>query len=455
MLTVVLPGFSLVPRHVLDLLARTGSDDESLDLLLRGQQARRLLLLRLLLDATSAATPAERSRFRDHWDLLEATERSSPDARDIVHRGLQHPLVGPWARQALAGLTTGRPADLGFFGAIVAATAVRCGLPFRARLSTVRRELHLPGLGALACGPDTDVSARFDGAVLRLTPSAGREITVHPQPEHGAWSTDPGWRAAHALPALCPGGRPVPLDDLGPYRSDAALGIRALSLDDAGRKRWHEAWSGPLTALLRHGHPHQAAETGRLLASLVPVAVPEDAGPLGYCSGTRRDAFGCVYSSLPPDPLGVAEMLVHETQHAKLSALSDLVTLHHAPPAARYFAPWRPDPRPLDGLWQGIYSHLALALWWQGYVLDTPDGFGRERGWAEYARCREQVTVALGQLSESPDLTPEGRRFVDGMIAAHRRLEEPPRPHRRRARAYVATARELWEHLQQKPYPPL
>lgn len=448
-MTVVLPGLTPVPRHVLDLLARTGSDDESLDLLLRGQQARRLLLLRLLLDASSAAVPAERSRFRDHWDLLESAERSGPDAREAVHRGLQHPLVGPWARQALAGLTAGRSADLGFFGAVVVAAAVRCGLPFRTRLSTERGELHLPGLGALACGPDTDVSARFDGTVLRLTPAAGREVIVRPQPEHGAWSTDPGWRAAHALPALIPGGRPVPLDDLGPYRHDAALGIHAATLDDAGRKRWHEAWSGPLAALLRHGHPHQAAETGRLLASLVPVAVPEEAGPLGYCSGTRRDAFGCVYSSLPPGPLGVAEMLVHETQHAKLSALTDLVTLHHAPPDARYFAPWRPDPRPLDGLWQGVYSHLALALWWQGYVLNTPDGHGRERGWAEYARCREQVTAALGQLAGSTDLTPEGRRFTDGMIAAHRRLDEPPRPHRHRAQAYVATARELWKRKNQ------
>ena len=34
---MVFPGFTPVPRHVLDLLARTGSDDESLELLLRGQ----------------------------------------------------------------------------------------------------------------------------------------------------------------------------------------------------------------------------------------------------------------------------------------------------------------------------------------------------------------------------------------------------------------------------------
>ncbi|PJT49546.1 HEXXH motif domain-containing protein, partial [Streptomyces albidoflavus] len=101
--------------------------------------------------------------------------------------------------------------------------------------------------------------------------------------------------------------------------------------------------------------------------------------PPGSCSGTRREAFGAVLSSEPPDAAGFAETLVHETQHIKLAALAALTPLHHAGPAPRHFAPWRPDPRPFDGLWHGVYSHLALADWWLRHARALPPGPGRER----------------------------------------------------------------------------
>ncbi|NYV76895.1 HEXXH motif-containing putative peptide modification protein, partial [Streptomyces sp. UH6] len=184
----------------------------------------------------------------------------------------------------------------------------------------------------------------------------------------------------------------------------------------------------------------------RLLRSVVPLLPPQDAGPAGYCSGTRPGAFGAVHSSVPPTAVSLASMLVHELQHAKLSALADLVPLHHAGPERRHFAPWRPDPRPFDGLWQGLYSHLALALWWRHRALVTPDGPAREHAWAEYARCREQTGAALPALVGSEQLTPEGRRLADGMVAAHRSLQDldPPAGHLARARSYIQTARALW-----------
>ncbi|MYV38999.1 HEXXH motif domain-containing protein, partial [Streptomyces sp. SID1328] len=59
-------------------------------------------------------------------------------------------------------------------------------------------------------------------------------------------------------------------------------------------------------------------------------------------------------------------------------------------------------------------------------------------------------------LVASPDLTPAGRRFVDGMAAAHERLSARPAPrgHTARAQAYVKAVRTLWAQ-RQPPTPPI
>jgi HEXXH motif-containing protein len=441
-----------VPGHVLDRLARTESDEETLDLLVHGQHTRRLLLLRLLLDTVTADAPPEaRARFLGHWDLLEAAEAQGANGREAVRDTVQHPLAGPWTRQALTGLRTGRPADLGRLGAMAAAAASRAGLSFTTRLDADDDGLHLPSLGALTCAPGP-VHVHSDGTLLHLRPDgAPAAVTVCPQPVHGAWAAHAAWRSAVVLPPVMPGHLPVPLNDQGPYRTtdlpaSPNRSVVAAPADDMARKRWYDVWSGRLAELLDLGHPSRLAETSRLLRSVVPLRPPQEAGGTGYCSGTRRGAFGAVHSSVPPTTASLTSMLVHELQHAKLGALADLVPLHHAGPEARHFAPWRPDPRPFDGLWQGIYSHLALAFWWQRYALVTPDGPEREHAWAEYARCREQTGAALPDLVGSEQLTVEGRRLADGMVAAHRSLREvdPPVGHLARARSYISTARALW-----------
>ena len=65
--------------------------------------------------------------------------------------------------------------------------------------------------------------------------------------------------------------------------------------------------------------------------------------------------------SRQPDKYTCAETLVHETQHLKLCALLDLVTLARPDDGRRYYAPWRPDPRPAGGLLQGAYAFLGVS----------------------------------------------------------------------------------------------
>lgn len=537
--------FPVVPERALLELARTEGGPDTLTLLVRDQDTRRLLLLRAVLDAAEAAGPsvctaAQKARLREDWALLtEADRLPAPGAPTSEHRPgraatrndrdappgargtsavadappggwstraadetppgarrsragagaapaggdarytnpararLFHPLTGPWARSCLRGLDAAPgPADgerarrlrrdLAHFSAIAAVVAAGAGIPFRTRLTARAGVLALPSLGALHTARSGDVPVDVTCAEGRLVlrQADAPDVTVRLESGVGAWSGALAWTPAHALPGLTRTAPPMPLDDLDPYRElpdgPGHGNLRTpLALDDAERKRWLQAWSGTALAL-RSGGAQRLAEAGALLRCLVPLETPPDVGTgRGSCSATRREAFGGLLSSTPPDAVTLAATLVHELQHAKLAALSDLVTLHRAGPAARYFAPWRTDPRPYDGLLQGTYSHLAMAAFYQRRALvgGLPD---RDWAWAQHARYRAQVGAALPALVGSPDLTVRGRRFVDEMAATHERMAEHPAPrgHVARAQAYVASARALWAQRHASALPP-
>ncbi|WP_443067081.1 aKG-HExxH-type peptide beta-hydroxylase [Streptomyces sp. NBC_01428] len=377
-----------------------------------------------------------------------------------------HPFTGPWARDALRALDTvtgpGAERDpreparaLAHFGALAAVAAVRAGVSCAVRLRARDGVLTLPSLGALRTGRPGDTEVGLVHRRGRLTfrqPGEG-DVVVHVQSGVGAWSEAAAWTPAYALPGLLPGSAPVPLDDLDPYRT-ARDGPRAhtlsgpVTLDDADRKHWLHAWSGTAAALGLGGE-RRLTEAAALLRCLVPLSAPPGTvpgRPAGSCSGTRREAFGAVLSSTPATATAFAATLVHEIQHTKLAALSTMVTLHQASSEARHFAPWRPDPRPYDGLLQGAYSHLALADFFQRTALATPNPGRRDTAWARHARYQEQVGAVLPALVGSGDLTPRGRQFVDRMVEVYERLAEQPAPRGQTARAtaYVRAARTLW-----------
>lgn len=442
-----------VPTDVIRDLGRTGGDDRTLGLLVRGQRTRRLLLLRALLDAVVAAPPTTlpppaAHRARAHWRLLETADRTDPQAvRDVLY----YPLVGSWAESCLRALDGGEPGavralarDLGHLGALACAGAAGADLTFTARVPLHEGRAVLPTLGAAHFG-----MPRAGAAEVRGTPGRLRlQVTGRPPVElrrdaEGRWRAaggDPRWSA----PQVLLGGRqPVLIDDLDPFRGVG--GQAALVLGPDERDRWREHWAEALP-LLRLGRDGEVGTA--LLDCFVPIVRPAAGHPDGpvSSSGTRAGAFGAVLASPPPGPDHLAATLVHELHHARLAALSDLVPLHNADPQQRYWAPWRPDARPFGGLLQGTYAHLALAAHWQCVALHHTDPVHRDRAWAEHARCREQVGAALPALLGSHRLTPPGRIFVMEMAALHDRLRDhpPPEGHRARATAYVETTRLMW-----------
>ncbi|MFC8856326.1 HEXXH motif domain-containing protein, partial [Streptomyces sp. NPDC057144] len=84
--------FPVVPERALLELARTEGGPDTLTLLVRDQDTRRLLLLRAVLDAAEAAGPsvctaAQKARLREDWALLtEADRLPAPGAPTSEHR---------------------------------------------------------------------------------------------------------------------------------------------------------------------------------------------------------------------------------------------------------------------------------------------------------------------------------------------------------------------------------
>lgn len=435
---------------MLRTLGATGGGARDLDLLVTEQRRRRRLTLRALLDAVAEAPPAvlpppAAARVLGDWRLLTAAEAADPAAARLV---VDYPMTGAWAERALRALTVRDAAapQLAHLGALAAAAAARAGLRFTARVPAPGGRLVLPTLGSCEL-PAGHAGVRVTGEGARLRLYAGHPagpVEVRRGPD-GVWrSAAAAWHPIRALRVT--GDRPVLIDDADPYRDEEhstnPYGVSVEDrLDAARHARWRTAWqdAGPWLRIGGEGRP---VEADVLLHCLVPLT----GSPTAHSSATRGDAFGALLSSTPRSGLELAATLVHELQHTKMLALSAVTVLHTADDAPRYWAPWRPDPRPFDGLFQGAYAHLALADFHQRVALSGAPPAVRDAAWADHCRCRQQVEAALPQLLCCSRLTGQGRTLVNAMAAHHTRLKEHPPPdgHLARATAYVETARTLW-----------
>lgn len=211
----------------------------------------------------------------------------------------------------------------------------------------------------------------------------------------------------------------VRFDDIDPYRDCHRIGAagRQTAAQVTGwQAALDEAWAG-----LARDHPERARSLSTGLAALVPLELAGQAAS----SASNSDACGLVALTAPADGRTLATALVHEYQHSKLSALLDLVPLHHAGRDPAHYAPWRPDPRPLGGLFQGVYAYLGLVDLWQSQRL-AGSGPDSRLAQVEFARWLPTVRRVLHTLAGSGQLTGAGIRFVAGMrgrlgeLAGHR-----------------------------------
>ncbi|TQM79230.1 HEXXH motif-containing protein [Saccharothrix saharensis] len=399
-------GMSL-PNHgmslnQLDALASERTDDDASALLHHVEQTRRLLALRLVLrharyhdTAGSPLPPVDEA-----WELLIAAERADPKA---VAALLSRPQVGMWSAHVLRRLrnklTDTAPVwfHIGQLHLLAAAAGLSAKLRFTMPIPLWDGIGVLPGLGAVRVLDATEwghATLLADASGLTLETSDGTAHPVEYEPIHLL-----GDEAGSVAPR-------IHLDDTGPYRG-LEVPERPDPLSKSSATRWNKVFADAWTILERN-HPHRARELSSGLSVITPRPAAYRFRPY---SGSVGEGYGAAIISEPHDAAQLAVTMVHEYQHSKLNAISHLAPLVHEDPSATCYAPWRDDPRPVSGLYQGVNAFLAVAEFW-GRQREHLSGSSAALAHFEFALVRVQVTEALHALRRHPSLTDLGRRFA-------------------------------------------
>ncbi|MFI6644154.1 FxsB family cyclophane-forming radical SAM/SPASM peptide maturase [Streptomyces sp. NPDC050504] len=425
----------------------------------------------LLAEVWARSRSAAASPGAAAWELLVELDASAPGSVDRV---LAHPYVRPWMVRCLQeGDATGESTRRGL-AEVAAAAALHAGHDGLVTVPVHDGVLRLPTLGALWLddtegepGAYGEVSVAGDGAGFRVLGPGGELLTRVRWKDDRADSVG-GIGVWQPLRRIGPDGWPLVLEDTDPWR-DVHEWPPAPRLTPDGCRAWAReaaaAWEW-----IRHRLPGYAPGVAAGLRAITPLCASD-----GFdVSAAARHSFGAVGIARPASPEVLASLIVHEFQHVKLGAVLDLVDLFDPSDERLFYAPWRPDPRPLEGLLQGTYAHLAVIDFWlarqrqaEGGGASGGGGGGAEaRGGAyagpgagarqeaaaleaaaHFARWRDQTAEAVETLAGSGSLTAEGERFVAGMRSAvGERLAVPVDPRARaEGRAAALRHRRAWE----------
>ena len=416
-------------------LASGFGDAIAISQLTEAQQSLRRALLGAVYQAGSMApgiTDATRAALRAAWAVLTVTDGERPGVLDGV---LGHPYVRVWAVRCLEQLRPaadrpatkdgasdelGLAADLSHLGAIAAVAAIRASVKADVIVPVVDAAIHLPTLGRLVIGrdgaalredePETASVVIADGVVTIRAGDSHWEMAVAgllagqlQAPKFTAGGRLADWQPVRFLRAP---GISVALEDTDPYRDCHEWPAKAR-LTEAEFAQWQgsfkEAW-----AEISRDHPAYAPA----LAAGLSVLMPLSAGAQGKdVSATARQAFGAVAAALPADPVTLALLIIHEFQHVKLGAMLDLYDLYDPADGRLFHAPWRDDLRPLEGLLQGTYAHLAVTGFWRTRQEVTA-GADSEAAAQRFAYWHAHTRDAIETLTNSGSLTPLGMRFA-------------------------------------------
>jgi len=378
-----------MPRNEFEELARGGGGAEAIARLVTAQHSKHVHLVRGVAEMAQRGDRPDDPIGVAGYELLARVQQQDRAAAEQV---IRYPSVGAWALHTLRGdqsLPGALPSGL---AAVAAAAAIKAGIDAEIGVPVVDGTVTLPSLGA--------AGARGDTAIIRTGTaeiwSGGVSVTARP----GA----AGWQDLRHVRA---GSLNVIIDDRDPFRMPADDG------QPTGRLTRTQVTE--FAALLRDAWDVLSPASAEEIAAIVRVIVPYQAPESGHVSTSSPQSFGTVAMSRQPDRYTCAETLVHETQHLKLCALLDLVTLTSPDDGQRYYAPWRTDPRPASGLLQGAYAFLGVSGFWRGQRRVAPELPVRQRAQAEFARWRDGAAKVTDTLLNSGQLTPAGQDFVGEM----------------------------------------
>ncbi len=362
----------------------------------------RLLAARGLLTAPTSGLPARMARSLPAVQRgLEASLRAHPDAvLDVV--GSPDVLAGALCVYGGAlGAAEVLPETI---ASLVAGLAARRALPESILWEAEIRQV-VDGIGQRAAGPVRAVVGHGDRVEIELPDGARRELAEGGGPFH---ELAPGLHLSL-----------VDTNPLSAWEEHPEKQGNAVSLGGREAGEWVLALREALD-LVRIGLPSWSAELPVALSRLVPVGYEAER----HLSASYREVPGLAYLTLHPDPVTLAEAIVHETQHGKLNLATWLDPVLTNGRTFWTSSPVRPDLRPLIGVLLAVHAFIPVAALHHGLIAaDHP--LSRT---SRFAERREAVLAGnargLGLVREHGEATALGKRVVDGLTGLHTALME-------------------------------
>ncbi|HEV2343492.1 MAG TPA: FxsB family cyclophane-forming radical SAM/SPASM peptide maturase [Actinocrinis sp.] len=359
---------------------------------------------RLLLAEAGIRAASHNAHARVAWQSLLALDATAPAELAVT---LTHPYFRAWAAKIIAGATDSSVA--GHLAAFALTATSRAGSEAELTIPVRSGAVNLPGLGRFLIDEGMR-EVRVRTAPDRLSFNVGRTLWTVPTDSTVELpkAVEERWQPITMLNSR---GFAARIEDTDPER-DCHQWQVSDRLSQAARVAWQDRFDTAWRLIL-DDHAAYAPGLAAGLTTITPLAAHPDGHKV---SAAARQAFGAVGMALPDRADLFALLLIHEFQHAKFGAVLDLYDLYDESDSKLYYAPWCNDPRPLGGLLQGTYAHVAVTDFWRvRRQLDT----GSEAAAAEiqFARWRSQTTDAVDALAANGSLTPAGRAFIEGIRA--------------------------------------
>ncbi|MFT5354091.1 MAG: HEXXH motif-containing protein [Polyangiales bacterium] len=199
--------------------------------------------------------------------------------------------------------------------------------------------------------------------------------------------------------------------DNNPLRHEEAHPDKSGNTIDLGEKdvaSWVAALREALSIIERF-LPALRREASLFIQQFVPVGYHDES----HLSATYREAIGTVYLSLHPDPLMMAEAIIHELSHTKLHALLELDAVLENDPREAYPSPVRPDPRPLMGVLLAVHAFVPVAYLYDK-IAEAGDPIAKA---PTFSRRRSEIIAANADgaavIEAHARPTPIGKGVVD------------------------------------------
>jgi len=202
---------------------------------------------------------------------------------------------------------------------------------------------------------------------------------------------------------------PLAMDEAHPDKSG-----NAISLGEKPAQEWCDMLEQALD-IVRIALPNWYTELQVTNQRILPVGYE----PEMHLSASYREAPGIVYMTLHPDPLTMAEALVHEVQHGKLNRLSWVDPVLHNAYTAWCDSPVRPDLRPVMGVLLAVHAFVPVAAL-HHRLASQEHPISQTR---KFEERREQVLAGneggLKIVEKLGEFTPLGGKVIQGLRRLH------------------------------------